>query len=83
MGVFNWPGRITSLESGQTWVIEAMVDTGVTYTVIPGNLLREMGASPSRRAQFEYGDGRSVVLDIAEARATVNSDSAITQVVFG
>lgn len=59
------------------------MDTGATYTVIPGNLLREMGVSPSRHAQFECGDGRSVILDIGEARATINGDSVITQIVFG
>ena len=59
------------------------MDTGATYTVMPGNLLREMVVSPSRSAQFEYGYRRSVILDIGEARATINGESVITQIVFG
>ena len=83
MGTFSWPVEIQGLDGGPRLRIEAMVDTGATFTVIPGYRLSEIGISPSRRAKFEYGDGRPVDLHIAEARATIDGESAITQVVFG
>ena len=60
-----------------------MVDTGATYTVLPSRLLREMGVEVFRQAEFEFGDGRVVVMDMGEVRVALNGESAITQVVFG
>ena len=83
MGIFNWPIQISSLDGGQTREIEASVDTGATFTVLPSRLLREMGVAVTRQAKFELGDGRIVDLDVGEARATINGASVITQVIFG
>ena len=83
MGTFNWPIRITSLDGEQTRDIEATVDTGATYTVLPSSLLREIGIPVTRQARFELGDGRIVQMDIGQAQATINGETAITQVVFG
>ena len=83
MGTFNWPIRITSLDGEQTRDIEATVDTGATYTVLPSSLLREIGIPVTRQARFELGDGRIVQMDVGQAQATINGETAITQVVFG
>ena len=83
MGVFSWPMRIASPNGEQTRDIEATVDTGARYTVVPANLLRELGITPNRRSVFELGDGRRVEMDIGEARATVDGVSAVTPVIFG
>ena len=74
MGTFNWPIRITSLDGEQTRDIEATVDTGATYTVLPSSLLREIGIPVTRQARFELGDGRIVQMDIGQAQATINGD---------
>jgi predicted aspartyl protease len=83
MGTFNWAMQITSLDGEQTRDIEATVDTGATYTVLPSSLLREIGIPVTRQARFELGDGRIVQMDIGQAQATINGETAITQVVFG
>ena len=83
MGIFSWPMRIASLDGEQTRDIQATVDTGARYTVVPANLLRELGITPNRRSVFELGDGRRVEMDIGEARATVDGVSAVTPVIFG
>ena len=72
MGTFNWPIRITSLDGEQTRDIEATVDTGATYTVLPSSLLREIGIPVTRQARFELGDGRIVQMDVGQAQATIN-----------
>jgi clan AA aspartic protease len=82
MGTFSWPIRISSLDGENSREIEATVDTGATYTVLPSSLLRELGVPVTRQAPFELGDGRIVNLDVGEARATINGASATTQVVF-
>ena len=64
MGTFNWPMTITTLDGGQTREVEATVDTAATYTVLPSNMLRELGVSATRQGRFEFGDGRIDVLDM-------------------
>ena len=46
MGVFNWPIRLDSMDGQQTLEIEAMVDTGASYTIVPAKLLKDLGVSP-------------------------------------
>ena len=45
MGTFNWPIRLDSLDGQRSLDIEAMVDTGASYTIVPARLLRELGVS--------------------------------------
>ncbi len=50
---------------GQRELAELLVDTGATFTVLPGNLLRDVGASllPTK-TRLELGDGRSVESEV-------------------
>jgi predicted aspartyl protease len=83
MGIFSSRITISTLDGQQTREVEAMVDTGSTYTVLPSVMLREMGIAPTRKAKFEFGDGRVVEMDMGEARASINGETAVTPVVFG
>ena len=83
MGTFEWPVQISTLDRRESREIQATVDTGATYTVLPCGLLNELGISPLRKAGFELGDGRIAELDIGEVRAMVNGVNAVTLVVFG
>ncbi len=82
MGTFNWTMRLSSLDHGSPRDIEAMVDTGATYTMLPGNLLKELGIEPTDQAVFELADQRMVEMDMGEARVTIDGKSVITLVVF-
>ena len=83
VGVFNCLLRISTLDGEHSREVEAMVDTGSTYTLMPASLLRDMGISPTRRATFEFGDGRIAELDMARAWVTIDGASEVTPVVFG
>ena len=83
MGVFNWPVRLESMDGERSLEIEAMVDTGASYTIVPANLLKELGVSPTDKISLVMADGRPVEYDIGEARATINGRSIPTLVVFG
>ena len=52
-----------------------MVDIGTT-TVIPRPILAGLGICPAQQDTFEYVNGQSVALDLAEARARVDGSSA-------
>lgn len=83
LGVFNWPIRLESMDGERSLTIEAMVDTGASYTIVPANLLKDLGVSPIDKISLVLADGRPVEYDIGEARATINDRSIPTLVVFG
>ena len=83
MGVFNWPIRLDSLDGERSLQLDAMVDTGSSYTIVPAGLLRNLGVVPTEKVGLVLADGRRVTYDIGEARATVDGRSIPTLVVFG
>ena len=51
--------------NGERWeTVEALVDTGATYTTVPAPLLRRIGVTPHIRDVFTLADGRRVEYDI-------------------
>ncbi len=63
--------------------VDALVDTGSRRTMLPGDVLREMGTPVRWRGQFEMADGRVVEMDVGEARVAVNGMEGPTFVIFG
>ena len=72
MGTFRWPLRISSLDGQRNLDMEATVDTGAAYTVLPGGLLRELGIDPVGRRRFLLARGHRIEMDYGEARTTVD-----------
>jgi len=63
--------------------IEALVDTGATYTVVPKDVLERLGITPQFRRRFRIADGRVVELDMAWAVVRVEGQMTYTICVFG
>ena len=63
--------------------IDAVVDMGATYTVLPASTLRQLGVNPQVSSPFELADGSLRDFDIGETRVRVNGQDAATLVVFG
>lgn len=83
MGTFNQALEIGNLDGQSYRTVDALVDTGSTYTVAPASLLRDLGITPQERIEFELANGGIIERGIGEARVRVNGRSAITLVVFG
>ena len=83
MGVFNWPIRLESIDGKQSLQLDALVDTGSFYTIVPTSLLRRLETVPTEKVGLELADGRRVAWDIGEARAMVDGRSVTTLVAFG
>ena len=83
MGVFDWPIRLDNLGGEQSLQLDAMVDIGSSYTIVPAGLLRKLGVVPTEKVRLVLADGRRVTCDIGEARATISGRSIPTLVVFG
>lgn len=83
MGIFHRTVRLSSLDGERSIELDALVDTGSSYTMVPGNLLRKLGISPVRKVPLELADGRRVEYDLGRALATVGGCTETTLVLFG
>ena len=83
MGTFTvslWVGNIFT-DDGTS--VEALVDTGATYSMIPGNLLRSLGIEPVETIVSLIADGSRIELETAWARFTAEGRNAVARVSFG
>jgi clan AA aspartic protease len=83
MGTFT-----TSLEIGdpgaRRWeTIEALVDAGATFTMVPRSLLERLEVRPRDKMVFELADGRSQEYDVGEAAVRIGDRIRTTLALFG
>lgn len=83
MGTFRVPLEVGDAQGGRWERVDALVDTGASYTVLPGSILDRLGVARARRWPFELADGRSVECDIGHAMVRYDGESVPTIVVFG
>ncbi len=83
MGTFNWPVRLESMDGQRSLDLEALVDTGAAYTMVPAAQLDQLGIVPIDRVRVGLADGREVDCDIGSAMATVDGRTVATLVLFG
>jgi clan AA aspartic protease len=83
VGSFAVPLDIAHLSGGAPERIQALVDTGATYTWVPAPVLERLGIEAHERRPFLLADGREVFYQVGWARAFLGGRSEPTLVVFG
>lgn len=83
MGTFSVAIEVSDLAGQQFTEVETLVDSGSTYTSIPGSLLTRLGVQPTGRRDLRQADERIVQRQVGHARFRLNGDEVITLVVFG
>ncbi len=63
--------------------IEALVDTGATYTVVPRDVLERLGITLRFRRHFRVADGRVVEVDVAWVCIRAEGQSAFSSCASG
>jgi len=63
--------------------LDALVDTGATYTWVPRSTLERLGHKPEREWDFILADGRKVPYGMAWALVRLNGETQPTPVIFG
>ena len=82
MGTFSAGLEIVDSQ-GQVWeTIQALVDTGSSYTWIPRSLLERLNVGPQFQREFEKADGRVVQRDMAVTMVWWDGETMPTLVVF-
>lgn len=83
MGSFRYPVEIGA-PHGQTFEsLDALVDTGATYTWIPRPVLERLGIVPAFKREFLLADGTRIQRDVAQALARIDGQSLYTLCIFG
>ena len=82
MGTFHVDVAIGDPEGSRYEPVEALVDTGSTYTSVPRPVLEALGVVSHSRAWFRLADGHHVEREIGYARIKIGGSTAITIVVF-
>ncbi len=83
MGMLAVQIQISGMDGGEAKEVEAIVDTGSAYTMLPGRLLRELGVAPIGTRRLLLADGRLADMYYGRAWVTVEGESEVTLVVFG
>ena len=83
MGIFSHSFALGPVNGPVMEELECMVDTGSSYTVVPGPLLQRLGIAPQWSAVFELADGRQEEYGMVEVRARLNGEERTTICVFG
>jgi predicted aspartyl protease len=83
VGTFNVALQIGDPRGAQWDWIEALADTGASYTWVPARVLAGVGVEPAFRFPFLLADGRSIERDAAETRVRLYDDERTTIVIFG
>ena len=69
---------------GERWeTVNALVDTGASYTWVPSDILERLSVQPEFRREFETADGRIIEHDMAAVTARWDGQTLPTLVVFG
>jgi clan AA aspartic protease len=83
MGTFFQTIEIAEATRGEFQSVEAMVDTGATYTSVPRPFLEGLGITAMDSHSFLLANRQSVEYDIAQVRVQVDGRERYTICIFG
>ena len=83
MGHFKVPVQVGSRTGDHLETIQALVDTGATFTLIPREVLERLGVVPEEEWPFELADGREVRYPVAWMQIRIGARTQPTIAVFG
>jgi len=83
MGTFTHRIIVTNPDTRSSLTVDALVDTGATFTMVPGSQLEALGLRPTRTVRVTLADGRLQELPMGRAAITVGDRSEISPCLFG
>ena len=83
MGHFRVAVEVGNRAGERFEAMEALVDTGATYTWIPQDVLQQLGVTPEEEWPFELADGREVRYPVTWTLIRISERARPTVVVFG
>ena len=75
--------QVFSASGDRFETIDALVDTGASYSQVPGSILQRLGVFPTDTVEAVLADGRVVEDSAAEIRVRIDGRETSTWVTFG
>ena len=82
MGTFRYQIALGNPSGTEFEALNALVDTGATYTFAPSSLLEELEVEPLDAIELALADGSRIKRDIGETQIRAVGRQATTFVVF-
>ena len=82
MGTFTVTVEIGDPQGQRFEEVEALVDTGATYTSLPASLLRRLGVSPNVTRTFILADGSRIQRDMGDTWMRFHGERHPVPVIF-
>jgi predicted aspartyl protease len=82
MGTFFHPITLTG-PTGASQTVEALVDTGASFTSVPASVLESLGVRPFRRARLRLANGEIAESDLGRVTARIDELDDETICIFG
>ena len=82
MGTFSVTIEAGDPQGQRFRAVEALVDTGASYTTLPASILRDLGVSPHGHRPFLLAMGGTVTRDIGRTWVRIDGRVEMTIVVF-
>ena len=83
MGTFSVPVQVSKPYSGESVAMDALVDTGTTYCVFPGDMLEGLGIAVAENRFFETAGNHVVEFPVGYVTIGLAGKQIITLAVFG
>ena len=83
MGTFTTRIGVAASADGPFEELEALVDSGATYTLLPTSQLRRLGVEPVDREAFLLADGRRIEREVGQVWVRIGDRVRMSVVVFG
>ncbi len=83
MGTFCFKMEVAPAQGGAFEEVEALVDTGATYTWMPHSLLDRLGILPEEQHPFALANGRTAEYPVAQVRVRLDGRTRYTVCIFG
>ena len=83
MGTFNVTVEVAAGHEGPFETLDAVVDTGATFTRVPSSILQRLGVEPAQRREFITPDGNRVERGVGSVVVRIDEEASTTLAVFG
>lgn len=83
MTTFRYPIEIGDSGQENFESLEAWVDTGASYTLIPREVMERLGHVPVHQRPFRLADGSIVELGLCQAPLRIGEETVMVSCVFG
>ena len=83
MGTFQVAIEVGDPDGQRYETVDALVDSGATYTTMPASLLSRLGVSPHSKRTFVLADGTRIERDFGRTWVSLHGEYDVSPVVFG